>query len=129
MVCDMGEANRKWAKLAPPPRLAAPPFRWRWLVHCSWACVLVGSCIFGGGCLFSLAFALNTDLLGACRLVRARREAPGVLERIENLHQAASEENSPPLWTFRYRYSFRLPDGSPMQGTSYAEASSEPRSK
>jgi hypothetical protein len=86
--------------------------------------MLVGSIIFGVGSLISLAFALSTDAVGTWRLAWARREAPGRLEGIENLGRVASDQNSPPLWRFRYRYSFRLPEGSPMRGTSYAEASS-----
>src|SRR5262249_5545626 len=89
--------------------------------------VLIGSCVFGGGCLISLAYARNTDPVGAWRLAWAPREAPGRLERIEDLGPLRFAENSPPLSTFRYRYSFRLPDGSPMRGTSYTAASSEPR--
>ena len=129
MVYEMGEANRKWAKLPPPPRLAPLRFRWQWLVHRSWGGMLVGSIIFSIGCLISLGFALSTDAVGTWRLAWSRREAPGRLEGIKNLGRAASDTNSPPLWRFRYRYSFHPPGGTPMQGTSYGEATSERRSK
>src|SRR5438132_7325293 len=120
MVHDMGEAHREWAKLAPPPRLAPPRFRWRWLVHPIW--VLVGSGVFGGGCLASLAFALNTDPVGAWRLAMARREAPGRLEKVEDTGIAGGG-----MPIFRHTYTFRLPDGTPLRGTSYAEASDSPQ--
>src|SRR2546430_674811 len=108
MVHYMGEANREWAKLAPPPRLAPSRFRWRWLVHLIW--VLVGSCIFGGGCLASLPFSLNTDPVGTLRLALARREAPGRLEKVEDTGMAGGD-GMPTI--FRHTYTFRLPDGTP----------------
>ena len=117
MVHDLGEANRDWAKLAPAPRVAPLWFRWRWLVVRP-ILVLVGSAVFGCGCLASMAFAVNTDPIGAWRLAMARREAPGDLKKAEDTGISGGE-----VPIFRLKYTFRLPNGTLMRGTSFLEAS------
>jgi hypothetical protein len=117
MAVEVGSPFPKLEDVPPPPR--SVPFRL--CCHLLAGPVTVGgSAGFAFGMVFALIFAPATDPVGTWRLRQRRQEAPGWLEAVvaTSFHEGGDEgEEGTPI--YRHDYSFRLPDGTALRGSSY----------
>jgi Protein of unknown function (DUF3592) len=103
--------------LAPAPRPL--PFR-LWCHLLAGPVTLGGSALFAFGMVFALIFAPATDPVGTWRLAQRRQEAPGWVQAATEtrFHEGGGEdEEGVPI--YRYDYTFTLPEGTPINGSSY----------
>jgi hypothetical protein len=117
MATDLGSPFPNLDNLTPPPR--SVPL----LLRCSLLAgpvTVAGAAVFAFGMVFALVFVPATDLIGPWRLAHNQQRAQGWLERVTetNFHEGGGEnEEGTPI--FRCDYSFVLPNGVEVKGTSY----------
>jgi hypothetical protein len=71
--------------------------------------------------VFVLIFVPATDPVGTWRLSQRHEQAPGWVERAEaTMYHEGGDEDSEGTPVYRYDYTFRLPDGNLVKGSSYA---------
>src|SRR5262245_48090096 len=118
MATDLLSPFPKGDDLPPPPR--ALPFR-LWCHLLTGPVTLGGSGGFAFAMVFALVFAPATDPVGTWRLAQRRQEAPGWVQAVAEtrFHEGGGEDDEG-VPIYRYDYTFTLPDGTPMQGSSYS---------
>jgi hypothetical protein len=116
MAVDVAVPSPQTADLPPPPRLV-PLTLWCHLL--AGPLTLGGAGAFAFGMVFAIIFGGATDPVGVWRLSQRRQEVPGWLEAVAPTNFGEGGEDEPGAQIHRCDYSFILPDGTPMRGSSY----------
>src|SRR5262245_7964882 len=116
MATDSNSPLPRLEDLAPPPR--GMPLR-LWCSLLAGPVTLGGSAGFAFGMVFALFFVPATDPIGMWRLDLHRQQAQGWLEGVAKTSFHEGGENEDGTAVYRCDYTFALPDGTQVKGTSY----------
>jgi hypothetical protein len=116
MAVDLAVPLPKAEDLPPPPRLV--PLR-LWCHLLAGPATLFGAAFFAFGMIFALIFGRATDPVGLWRLSQRCQRTPGRLVTVEATSFSEGGGDGPGTPIFRCDYTFTLPDGTPMRGSSY----------
>jgi hypothetical protein len=117
MATDSNSPFPRLEDIAPPPR--GMPLR-LWCSLLAGPVTLGGSAGFAFGMVFALIFVPATDPIGTWRLDLHRQQAQGWLEGVAktSFHEGGDGDEGTTI--YRCDYTFALPDGTQVKGTSYA---------